>query len=86
MANMWIQLSQDRLLTTAEIFYYFPDYPALLQQYVWQDYDSAPQFQKLRQFMSFWQTHLDGKLHSVRIAQVGHVSAGEWRAIDSLLM
>ncbi|MCB1539184.1 MAG: aspartate-semialdehyde dehydrogenase, partial [Alphaproteobacteria bacterium] len=32
-------LLHDYRLTTAEIFYHMPDYPALLQTYVWQDYD-----------------------------------------------
>jgi uncharacterized protein Usg len=71
MANLWIQLQQDRLLTTAEILYYFPDYPTLLQQYVWQDYDSAPQFPCLRKFIDYWQQNLDGRVHSVRIAHAG---------------
>ncbi|ABA05371.1 conserved hypothetical protein [Nitrobacter winogradskyi Nb-255] len=31
-------------LTTAEIHYHLPDHPAVLQLYVWQDYDTAPDF------------------------------------------
>src|SRR3546814_12146768 len=31
-------------LTTAEILYHMPNHPALLQSYVWQDYDLAPKF------------------------------------------
>ena len=31
-------------LTTAEIHYHLPDHPSLLQLYVWQDYDLAPEF------------------------------------------
>jgi hypothetical protein len=31
-------------LTTAEIHYHLPDHPALLQLYVWQDCDMAPDF------------------------------------------
>ena len=33
-------------LTTAEILYRLPDHPALLQSYVWQDYDLAPNFRR----------------------------------------
>jgi uncharacterized protein Usg len=29
-------------LTTAEILYRLPDYPRLLQSYIWQDYDVRP--------------------------------------------
>lgn len=78
MANLLIQLHQ-RVLTTAEILYYFPDYPDLLQQYLWQDYDHAPQFPSLKKFIAYWEENLDGKLHSIRIANAGLITPGEWR-------
>lgn len=71
-------MQQDRLLTTAEILYYFPDYPALLQQYIWQDYDTAPQFPCLRKFIDFWDRSLDGRVHSVRVTRAGIIVPGEW--------
>ena len=40
-------------LTTAEILYRLPDYPRLLQTYIWQDFDLAPKFPKLLQFLDF---------------------------------
>lgn len=78
MANLLIQL-QTRVLTTAEILYYFPDYPDLLQQFIWQDYDIAPQFPTLKQFLHFWNGNIDGKLHSVRVSNVGVIMPGEIR-------
>ena len=41
-------------LTTAEILYRLPDYPQLLQSYIWQDYDVAPEFPKLVDFLDYW--------------------------------
>ena len=41
-------------LTTAEILYRLPDHPALLQSYIWQDYDLHPRFPKLKSFLDFW--------------------------------
>ena len=41
-------------LTTAEILYRLPDHPKLLQSYIWQDYDRAPRFPKLTDFLEFW--------------------------------
>lgn len=37
-------------LTAAEIHYHLPDHPSLLQLYVWQDYDLAPDFPTLTVF------------------------------------
>ncbi len=57
-------------LTTAEILYRLPDYPALLQTYLWQDYDVCPQYPKLKSFLDFWSANLDGALYKIRIAHV----------------
>ena len=64
-------------LTTAEILYRLPDYPALLQSYVWQDYDEHPKFPKLKQFLEYWSENLDGKLFKVRVAHKGLISPAE---------
>jgi uncharacterized protein Usg len=58
-------------LTTAEILYHRPDHPALLQSYLWQEYDLMPRFPVLNKFLKFWEENLDGKLHSVRVAATG---------------
>lgn len=63
-------LLHDYRLTTAEILYHMPDYPALLQSYIWQELDIAPKFPVLNKFLSFWEAQLEGKLHSVKIATV----------------
>ncbi len=67
MADLGIQL-KDYRLTTAEILYHLPDHPALLQTYLWQDYDIAPRFPELKKFLDFWAKRIDGKLHSVHVA------------------
>jgi uncharacterized protein Usg len=69
MTGLKKQLAHHRL-TTAEILYHLPDYPALLQSYIWQDYDLAPNFPELRRFLTFWERELDGRLYSVRVAAV----------------
>jgi len=69
-------MSQDALLrqlqgfslTTAEILYRLPDFPRLLQSYVWQDYDVAPNFPKLVDLLDYWAANLDGPLYRVRVA------------------
>ncbi len=58
-------------LTTAEIIYRLPDHPALLQSYIWQEYDLHPRFPKLRGFLEFWSKNLEGKLHKVLVAHTG---------------
>ena len=76
MSNLSIQLRGYRL-TTAEILYRLPDHPVMLQSFIWQDLDLAPQFPILKKFLRFWQSSLDGKLHSVRVASCGLISNAE---------
>ncbi len=69
-------------MTTAHILYHMPDFRRVLQTYVWQDYDIAPDFPALKKFLDFWESHLDGPLHSVRYAHKSLIGPNEWRAID----
>ena len=58
----------DWRLTTAEILYYLPDYPGVLQAFIWQELDRAPAFPNLHRFLAFWQREIEGPLHSVWVA------------------
>ena len=64
-------------LTTAEILYRLPDHPKLLQSYIWQDYDLAPDFPELGKFIAYWNTNLEGRLHSVRVTKAGIITASD---------
>jgi len=78
MSHLRLQLESYRL-TTAEILYHLPDHPALLQSYVWQQLDLAPHYPKLRRFLDFWTHNIEGKLHSVKVAQTRHITPGHLR-------
>lgn len=66
-------------LTTAEILYRLPDAQSVLQSFVWQKYDMAPEFPELRGFLEFWQRELDGPLHSVRVSHARLIQPAEFR-------
>jgi uncharacterized protein Usg len=70
-------------LTTAEILYRLPDHPSLLQSYIWQEYDSAPRFPKLKSFLDFWVAKLDGKLFRVTVAHSRLIRPAELRLIGT---
>jgi uncharacterized protein Usg len=70
-------------LTTAEILYRLPDHPALLQTYLWQDYDLAPEFPELVRFLKFWRETLEGPIHSVRVAHAKLLGPRRWRNLEA---
>jgi uncharacterized protein Usg len=76
MSNLRLQLRNYRL-TTAEILYHLPDHPGVLQSFIWQHLDLAPHFPELRRFLDFWVREIDGKLHSVKVANTGVITPGE---------
>ena len=75
-----MQLKNYRL-TTAHILYHMPDFPKLLQEYIWQDLDLAPQFPVLKKFLRFWEGNLDGRLHSVKVAHCELIKPAEIRSV-----
>jgi uncharacterized protein Usg len=68
-------------LRTAEFFYRLPDYRNVLNAFVWQDYDLAPDHPRLFKFIEFWQDQSEGPLHSVRFVHRKMISPGEWRNV-----
>lgn len=70
-------------LTTAHILYHMPDFRSLIQSYVWQDYDTAPNFPVMRRFLDFWSKNLDGKLHSVSVSHKTLIGPNEWRKVSA---
>jgi uncharacterized protein Usg len=71
-------------LLTAEISYFMPDHPSLLQQFVWQTHDIAPSFPALARFLDHWRREIEATLHSIRVAHNGLVRPAEWRAINGV--
>lgn len=85
MSELGLQLRGYRM-TTAEILYHLPDHPNVLQSFVWQHLDKAPEFPVLRRFLDFWTQNIEGRLHSVKVARAALVTPGEVRAGVSLLL
>ena len=80
MSQLALQLRGWRL-TTAEILYFMPDHPSLLQSYIWQEVDRAPDFPALKRFLDFWERRPDGRLHSVTVASARLVQPAEIRTV-----
>ena len=78
------QLRGSRL-TTAEVLYYLPDHPKLIQSFLWQTLDEAPRYPRVAQFLGFWRREIDAAIHSVRVGQVDAVRPARWMSADVFL-
>ena len=85
MTDLELQMQNYRL-TTAQIFYFMPDHPRFLQEFVWQELDLAPKFPKLHRFIEFWQRELDAKLHSIKVAHAEIIKPAEFRMCSAPLV
>ena len=68
-------------LTTAQLYYRMPDFQNVLNTFVWQHYDLAPDHPKLFEFIEFWQDSIDGPLHSVQYTHRKQLASGEWQQL-----
>lgn len=81
MANLDKQM-KDYRLTTAQIIYHMPDHENVLQEFIWQEYDIAPQYPCLHKFIDFWVEKIEGKLHSVYVAKQELITPSDHRFAD----
>jgi uncharacterized protein Usg len=72
-------------LTTATILYRLPDHPAMLQSFLWQEYDLAPVFPELKRFLDFWEREIEGPLHSVSVAHQRLIGPQEVKLVTAEL-
>ncbi|HVI28354.1 usg protein [Hansschlegelia sp.] len=68
-------------LITAEILYRMPDYPKLLQSFLWQEYDRAPEFPVLRRFLEWWRKEIEGVVHSVRVGHKALIGPADFQPV-----
>ena len=74
------QLRGQRL-TTAEVLYYIPDHPDLLQSFLWQTLDRAPDYPRIQRFLEFWRREIEAVIHSVQISSVAEITPGRLRPV-----
>ena len=84
-SDLELQLRGSRLVT-AEIVYHMPDYPGMLQSFVWQTLDQIPKFPKLVKFLDFWEREIDDPLHSVKVATAELVKPAEFQFFNGRLV
>lgn len=69
-------------IITCEVLYYRPDFPSLVQSFVWQTEDTIPELKRIHQFLHFWQTQIEARINSIRIS---HGNNPTWRNITAII-
>ena len=72
-------------LTTAQITYRMPDHLDLFQDFIWQRFDTFPEFPILGAFLAFWEEKIEGPIHSVTVAHARLIRPVDLRAMRRAL-
>jgi uncharacterized protein Usg len=85
----WTSEFEQRLagarLLTAEVLYYMPDHPKLLQTFMWQTLDMAPKYPRLNKFLDHWRREIEAVIHSVRVADSDPMAVPAWRNAQGMM-
>lgn len=76
---------KDGSRLTAEILYFRPDHPTLLQSFSSHTIDVAPRFPRLSAFLEHWRREVGAMIHSILIAHSDWVGPTVFRNVDNLL-
>lgn len=72
-------------LATAEVLYYLPDHPTLLQSFIWQTLDLAPSYPRIHKFLDFWRAEIQAVIHSVNLASGEQLAPAKVRNVATIL-
>ncbi|TFF20417.1 hypothetical protein E3C22_15995 [Jiella endophytica] len=81
--DSFCRMLQGYSLTSAEVLYRMPDHPTLLQTFLWQFEDLAPDYPRLKRFLDHWEREIEAIIHSVRVMHQGLITPKEIRIVKS---
>jgi len=79
-----IPLFNKYSLATTEILYWLPDHPNLLQAFIWQTMDMAPDFPSIQKFLTHWEKNVQARIHSIKVASRALLRPAEFRRVDQV--
>lgn len=72
-------------LVTLEVLYYLPDYPSILQSFIWQLNDLYPEYPKIYSFIGFWEKQIEAKINSITIIPNSNFIVPEYRFVEAII-
>lgn len=73
-----MEIIRPKYLVTVDVFYYIPDHPLLLQEFLWQTNDEWPSIPRVHRFLNYWHYNIDATINEVFV----QCSEGKWKYIE----
>lgn len=68
-----------KTLVTLDIFYYMPDHSSIINEFVWQTEDFAPDYQRVQRFLHHWHRNVQAVIQEVLMCDS---VSNRWRPVD----
>lgn len=65
---MWIR----KHIVTLDVLYYMPDYSEIVQEFIWQTNDIAPELPKVHEFLNYWKNNIEAIIKEVKVSYTEH--------------
>ena len=52
-------------LTLIQIYYYMPDHPSVINEFVWQTIDIYPRFPRMKRFLDHWHQNIEAAINEI---------------------
>ena len=54
-------------VASVQVIYYIPDFPHIVNEFMWQTDDQRPDFPRIGRFLNYWDRYIDGPIKEVYI-------------------
>ena len=54
-------------VASVQVIYYIPDFPHIVNEFMWQTDDQRPDFPRIDRFLNYWDRYIDGPIKEVYI-------------------
>lgn len=66
-------------IVTLDIFYYLPDHSSIINEFLWQTEDTAPDYRRVQKFLHHWHKNIEAVIQEVLMSDSLDM---KWRAVD----
>jgi uncharacterized protein Usg len=75
-----VKLLSTPVLVTLNVTYFRPDYPSILNEFLWQTPDVIPDLVRVHRFLNFWKNEIEAVIHTIEVSIPD--KSGSWRSVD----
>lgn len=71
-------------MTTVKVEYFIPDYPTILQEFVWQTLDQPPRFPRVKRFIHHWDENIEAIINEIFLTHVDTFGKEHYTTVDQI--